>query len=100
MQALLETVDVLLHLSVLFEGRFDLIDGVEDSCVVLTTELVTDLGQGIVSQFTGEVHGNLPGHHDLLDPFLAEDIALGNIVETGHLFLDLGDGNGGLLLLP
>lgn len=91
MQALLEAVDVLLQRRVLFEGRFDLVDGVENGRVVLATELVTDLGQGVVGQFTGEVHGNLPGYHDLLDPFLTEDIALGNIVETSDLLLNLSD---------
>lgn len=99
-EPLLQVIDILLQIGVLLEGRLDFIDGVKNRRVILAAKFVADLRQGEVGQFPGKVHGNLTGNNDLLDPLLSQDVTLGNIVETGDLLLNLGDGDGGLLLLP
>lgn len=66
LQLLYQAVEQCSQCVVVFQFLLDFLTGVDDRCVVATTELFADVWQRGFSQVAAQVHGNLPRHRDIL----------------------------------
>jgi len=91
LQLVLQCVDDVLQFAVFIQPLFDLADSMNDRGMVLAAEFFADFRKGRFGHGATEIHGDLAGKGINLQFFGGFKVRDGNIVERGHVFLDVVD---------